>query len=75
HPPNAPYDSIIAAAGGEELPAAWLEQLAIGGRLVAPARSADGRGQALMVVDRLPEGFKRSVGEAVQFVPLKSGTH
>ena len=75
HPPNAPYDSIIAAAGGDELPAAWLDQLAVGGRLVAPTRSADGRGQTLMVVDRLPEGFRRSVGEAVQFVPLKSGTH
>ena len=36
HPPNAPYDSIIAAAGGNELPAAWLDQLADGGRLVAP---------------------------------------
>ena len=30
HAPNAPYDSIIAAAGGDELPAAWLEQLAVG---------------------------------------------
>lgn len=75
HPPNAPYDSIIAAAGGDDLPAAWLDQLAIGGRLVAPARSADGRGQMLVVVDRHADGFTRRLGEAVQFVPLKSGTH
>jgi protein-L-isoaspartate(D-aspartate) O-methyltransferase len=75
HPPNAPYDSIISAAGGDDLPAVWLEQLAIGGRLVAPARSADGRGQTLVIVDRRPDGFTRRLGEAVQFVPLKSGTH
>jgi len=75
HPPNAPYDAIIAAAGGDDLPAAWLDQLAIGGRLVAPARSPDGRGQTLVIVDRGPEGFTRRLGEAVQFVPLKSGTH
>lgn len=75
HPPNAPYDSIISAAGGDDLPAAWLEQLAVGGRLVAPARSADGRGQTLVIVDRLPGGYTRRLGEVVQFVPLKSGTH
>ena len=73
HPPNAPYDTIISAAGGDDLPAAWLDQLAIGGRLIAPARAADGRGQVLVVVDRLAEGLRRSTGEAVQFVPLKSG--
>lgn len=75
HPPNAPYDTIIAAAGGEDLPGSWLDQLAVGGRLVAPARSNDGRGQVLVIVDRTPDGWHRSFGEAVQFVPLKSGTH
>jgi protein-L-isoaspartate(D-aspartate) O-methyltransferase len=73
HAPRAPYDSIVAAAGGEEVPQAWLDQLAVGGRLVAPAASADGRGQVLVVVDRLPDGLRRVVGETVQFVPLKSG--
>ena len=73
HPPNAPYDSIIAAAGGEELPDAWLEQLADGGRLVAPMHNAPGGGQALLVVDRHGEVLRRTVHEAVHFVPLKSG--
>ena len=36
----APYDHIVAAAGGEALPPAWLEQLAVGGRLVAPMHDA-----------------------------------
>ena len=73
HPPNAPYDSIIAAAGGHDLPAAWLEQLADGGRLVAPMQGSPRGGQVLLVVDRQGEAFRRSMHEAVHFVPLKSG--
>ena len=72
HAPNAPYDAIIAAAGGESLPAAWLEQLALGGRLVAPVQDAAGQ-QSLVVVDRTERGCERSVHEGVHFVPLKSG--
>ena len=72
HPPNAPYDSLIAAAGGEELPAPWLDQLAVGGRLVAPMHRSGGRGQVLVVVDR--RDSVRTEHEAVHFVPLKSGT-
>jgi protein-L-isoaspartate(D-aspartate) O-methyltransferase len=77
HKPLAPYDSIIAAAGGQALPAAWLDQLAVGGRLVAPLEQAgpDGRArQCLVVVDRTEQGLVHSVHEAVRFVPLKSGT-
>jgi len=73
HAPNAPYDSIIAAAGGAELPRAWLEQLAVGGRVVSPVQEPGGRRQVLVVVDRSEAGFERIVHEAVRFVPLKSG--
>ena len=71
----APYAAIIAAAGGEALPAAWLDQLAVGGRLVAPVATAAAQGgtQALMVVDKTPQGIRQTVLEAVHFVPLKSG--
>jgi protein-L-isoaspartate(D-aspartate) O-methyltransferase len=69
---GAPYAGIIAAAGGESIPDAWCEQLAIGGRLVAPVVVQGGR-QALVVVDRTPTGFQRNVLEDVLFVPLKSG--
>lgn len=74
HAPNAPYDAIICAAGGDDVPAAWLEQMAVGGRLVAPTRSAAGVGQVLLVIDRNAEGWSRKTHEAVNFVPLKSGT-
>ncbi len=73
HLPNAPYDSIIAAAGCDSVPQAWLDQLAPGGRLVAPARRPGAQGQVLVVVDRSDEGFRQNVFEAVNFVPLKSG--
>jgi protein-L-isoaspartate(D-aspartate) O-methyltransferase len=69
---GAPYAGIIAAAGGDAIPQAWCEQLAIGGRLVAPMVTGAGQ-QALVVVDRTPHGLKQSVLEAVHFVPLKSG--
>ncbi len=72
HAPNAPYDSIIAAAGGDEVPAAWLDQLAHGGRLVAPVQDASQQ-QSLVVIDRTERGLERSVREGVHFVPLKSG--
>lgn len=39
-PEEAPFDRIIAAASGEEIPLAWKEQLKAGGRLVAPVKDA-----------------------------------
>ena len=69
---GAPYAAIIAAAGGEAIPAAWIEQLAVGGRLVAPLQGENGA-QALMVVDKTSRGTRQTLLEAVHFVPLKSG--
>jgi len=72
-PEGAPYAAIIAAAGGEAVPQAWTDQLAVGGRLVAPVASAGGAQQALMVIDKTAQGLRQTVLEAVHFVPLKSG--
>ena len=72
---GAPYAGIIAAAGGESLPECWLDQLAVGGRLVAPVAAgakSPGR-QALVVVEKTAQGLRHTVMEAVHFVPLKSG--
>ena len=72
---GAPYAAIIAAAGGEAVPQAWIDQLAVGGRLVAPVLcGSSGPGQqALMVIDKMPDGLRQTLLEAVHFVPLKSG--
>lgn len=72
YPKGAPYAAIIAAAGGEDIPAAWVDQLAVGGRLVAPAMSRAGQ-QHLVVIDKTTTGIVRTELEAVLFVPLKSG--
>lgn len=69
---GAPYAAIIAAAGGGAIPPAWVEQLAPGGRLVAPTQTAGGQ-QALVVIDKTAQGIRQAVLEAVHFVPLKSG--
>ena len=75
YPKGAPYAAIIAAAGGEAVPQAWVDQLAVGGRLVAPVAMGMGKStqQALLVLDKTPNGVKQTVLEAVHFVPLKSG--
>ncbi len=72
---GAPYAAIIAAAGGGAVPQAWIDQLAVGGRLVAPmSGSSDAPGQqALVVIDKTHHGLRQTVLEAVHFVPLKSG--
>lgn len=69
---GAPYAAIIAAAGGNAIPQAWIDQLAVGGRLVAPAMTESGH-QNLVVIDKTVTGVVRTVFEAVLFVPLKSG--
>jgi protein-L-isoaspartate(D-aspartate) O-methyltransferase len=73
HPPNAPYDGIVSAAGGDDLPQAWIDQLAVGGRIVAPVGPSGGN-QSLVVVDKLSESHvQRTIHETVRFVPLESG--
>ncbi|MEN9904645.1 MAG: hypothetical protein RLZZ555_1210 [Pseudomonadota bacterium] len=72
YPAGAGYDLIICAAGGNLIPQAWLDQLAPGGRLVAPSEQGQGR-QHLVLIERGLQGFIRTLLEAVHFVPLKSG--
>jgi protein-L-isoaspartate(D-aspartate) O-methyltransferase len=73
-PEHAPYDAVnVACAGDESDLVALEEQLARGGRLVAPVRaSADA--QELLLVERRGLGRlrRRSLGP-VAFVPLVRG--
>ena len=69
-PEHAPYDAIIVAAGGPQVPDALKQQLKIGGRLVIPI-GADQRSQELVRVTRVAEDEYRSEDIAdVRFVPL-----
>jgi protein-L-isoaspartate(D-aspartate) O-methyltransferase len=68
-PAQAPFDAInVAAAARDEVPPALEQQLADGGRLVAPL--AEGRDEHLVLVRRGPDGFERRLLERVRFVPL-----
>ena len=67
----APFDSIIVAAAGLEVPPALLEQLAVGGRLVLPVGTSE---QYLSFIERTPQGFVEKRLDAVRFVPLLAGT-
>lgn len=67
---HAPYDAIVVAAGGPEVPASLKSQLKIGGRLVIPV-GADRRVQELVRVTRLTElQYKTEDIADVRFVPL-----
>ncbi len=69
-PEAAPYDAILVAAVGPQVPSALLAQLAPGGRMVLPVGSPE-EGQNLLLVNKSSEGTvtTRSLGE-VAFVPL-----
>jgi protein-L-isoaspartate(D-aspartate) O-methyltransferase len=69
---GAPYAGIIAAAGGEAIPQAWVDQLADGARIVAPMVGPGGT-QSLVVLEKSGMRVQQSVLEGVHFVPLKSG--
>ena len=66
----APYDAIIVAAGGPEVPESLKQQLKVGGRLVIPIGS-DPRAQELVRVTRIShDQFKSEDIADVRFVPL-----
>lgn len=74
-PQAAPFDGIILAAAGLEVPRALLEQLAIGGRLVAPVAPVGERSQHLELVTRVAKSeWQRQMLEDCHFVPLRPGT-
>ena len=69
-PEHAPFDAIVVAAGGPEIPNSLLEQLTIGGRLVIPVGD-EARSQDLLRIERTGEhAFDRKSLGRVQFVPL-----
>ena len=71
-PEHAPFDGIIAAASPTEIPMPFLEQLALGGRLVMPL-GATGAAQRLLSITRTPEGYVQEELQAVSFVPMLTG--
>ncbi len=72
-PDAAPFDKIVVTAAPEKMPQPLVDQLAPGGRLIAPVGPRDGV-QNLLLLRRQPDG--RTVSRdllAVRFVPLTRG--
>ena len=66
------YDAILFAAAPLEVPAYFLDKLAIGGRLVAPV--GGGEVQDLSLIKRLSKNkYETEVVEQVLFVPFLGG--
>ncbi|MFT3762620.1 MAG: protein-L-isoaspartate(D-aspartate) O-methyltransferase [Pseudoxanthomonas sp.] len=72
-PEHAPFDAIIVTAAGPALVSALVEQLAIGGRLVAPV-GGGGTQSLVRLTRRADGGVDQETLAAVTFVPLLSGT-
>jgi len=76
-PEAAPFDAIVVAAGGPDVPQALREQLAIGGRLVIPVGKTVGLQQLVRVTRKTEDEYESEDLASVRFVPLvgEAGWH
>jgi protein-L-isoaspartate(D-aspartate) O-methyltransferase len=70
-PETAPFDRIILTCGCARVPDALLNQLKIGGIMVAPV--GEGRDQQIVVITRTENDFAKDYILPVRFVPLVEG--
>jgi protein-L-isoaspartate(D-aspartate) O-methyltransferase len=68
-PERAPYDAVLITAAPPEIPRPLIDQLKVGGRLVAPV-GGQFFGQDLIVLTRTATGVTREVVSSVAFVPM-----
>ncbi len=71
-PAHGPYDAILMAAAPHAIPEVLFDQLAPGGRLIAPVGS-DGR-QLLVRITKRGDDLQTEKLGSVSFVPLLKGT-
>jgi protein-L-isoaspartate(D-aspartate) O-methyltransferase len=67
-PDAAPFDRILLTAAPPEIPEALTDQLADGGRLLAPVGTD---WQVIVIVDRAGDRLTRRESLPVRFVPMK----
>lgn len=60
-----PYDKIIAAAASDKIPSAWLEQLKIGGKIIAPVKNS-----IVVVEKKAKDIYDQKEYFGFSFVPL-----
>ena len=69
-PEAAPFDAILAAAGGPEIPDTLKDQLAVGGRLVMPVGPDPHQQQLIKLTRKSATEFATEDLGGVLFVPL-----
>ena len=69
---HGPFEGLVVTAAPRDVPEALLQQLAEGGRLVAPVGAREQ--QELVRYTRRGEAFEREVIARVSFVPMLGGT-
>ncbi|QCQ20758.1 protein-L-isoaspartate(D-aspartate) O-methyltransferase [Desulfoglaeba alkanexedens] len=67
-PEEAPFDAILVSAGAPRVPQPLVDQLSMGGRLVLPM--GDRLSQELILVERVPEGIRKTTLGGCRFVDL-----
>jgi protein-L-isoaspartate(D-aspartate) O-methyltransferase len=68
-PEHSPFDRIMLTAAPEEIPRPLIDQLAPGGRLLAPV-GEQGAVQWLTIVEKTPQGVTQRRTLPVRFVPF-----
>jgi protein-L-isoaspartate(D-aspartate) O-methyltransferase len=66
-PTGAPYDCVMATVGVDEVPVAWREQVADGGRLLVPVNGS----RQLVVERRRDDHFQVEATSPAAFIPLR----
>ncbi len=69
-PEHAPYDAIVVAAGGPDVPESLEAQLIIGGRLVIPVGADRHRQELVRMVRLSADEYTTQQLASVRFVPL-----
>jgi protein-L-isoaspartate(D-aspartate) O-methyltransferase len=64
----APYDAILVAAGGPQVPPPLIEQLGPSGRMLIPL--GERGAQVLTLVERSADGLRQTPLDGARFVPL-----
>ena len=64
----APYDAILVAAGGPQVPPPLIEQLGPNGRMLIPL--GERGAQVLTLVERAADGLRQTPLDGARFVPL-----
>ncbi len=66
---EAPFDAILVACSPPGVPAALLDQLKVGGRMILPVGDLHA-GQNLMLIEKTDHGIRRKSILPVRFVPM-----